>query len=77
MAAHASGGHFYFRAVWLLSAVPEAEGESALTSRLSFVMFHFRWTWHVHPLLFPRVPASGTHPSKADRRVRCGALGPF
>jgi hypothetical protein len=27
-------------------------------------------TWNVHPLLFPRVPASDAHPSKADRSIR-------
>jgi hypothetical protein len=30
MAATACGGHFYFQVAWLLSAAPEAEGESAL-----------------------------------------------
>jgi integrase len=67
MAATACGGHFYFQVVWLLSAAPEGEGESALTPRLSFVMFHFRWAWYVHPLLLPRVSGSDAHPSKADR----------
>jgi hypothetical protein len=54
-----------FRVAWLLGAVPEAEGESALAPPLSFVMFRFRWPGYVHPL-FPRVPGSDAHPSKAD-----------
>jgi hypothetical protein len=51
-----------FRLFGCFSAAPETEGESALTPRLFFVLFHFRWAWYVHPLLFARVPASNAHP---------------
>ena len=63
----------FFRLFGCLARLPKLREKVPLTPRLFFVMFHFRWAWHVQPLLFPRVPASEAHPSKANRRVRCGS----
>jgi hypothetical protein len=56
----AVAGHFYFQVVWLLSAAPEAEGESALTPRLSFVMFHFRVGLGCAPVDIPASSSFGS-----------------
>ena len=66
------GGHFPFRVVWLLSAAPEAEGESAQHPRLSFVMFHFSGLG-MCTRCYSREFQVRTRIPKANRRVRCGS----